>query len=564
MAQKNKIYDAFITKDESAEYDRLAVDLFDLPYDKFDSKHPLEIWGDVDMGKQKKGVEWPDLSNVIIENDFNCSGFKITSDTVLPMSMEGLICLHSINDLGVLIGKLNKDVKAVVVRRAILNDVKNGKEPALSNALEFIRTYPTIEVLDENEKYSLRDALREYENSRTKSVSAPRLKKQEQQPEQIPQKTSQWLSGEEVMAICKNKSELCRGCDDDRLKRYIKRARSASDIIKISVQECMQNGQKIKCFHQDDIERVIQYVAVLVNEDVYRSSVKQKPQSAVSDKKSETIAKNASVKVDLLPTTEIKKYIPKSVWKSICKAANDNKALLISVLQEINKINVVPSETHGKKVFYVKDGQVQMSSFVDFKNCWRLTQSLGTLCDRQRIVWSYNIDNQLIAIGFVDEHDSKGSSDYKSLIRSKHQYKLSDFGECYEVTELIKQLQSDGRGDPSGPDSSGVSDVHKVSSMPEKSASNTDAPTSDACNPNALYSIGMRLNDVLYDLTIQQNQMIEIINVKPNTAELLKATQKLKKILERKRQLEILAQRFEQIADSARNTITSLTKNKTK
>ena len=70
MAQKGNTYDAFIGLDESGQYKTVAVDLFNLPYDEFDSLHPLEIWGNVDMGRQKKGVKWPDLSNVIIENDF--------------------------------------------------------------------------------------------------------------------------------------------------------------------------------------------------------------------------------------------------------------------------------------------------------------------------------------------------------------------------------------------------------------------------------------------------------------------------------------------------------------
>ena len=91
----------------------MIVDMLDLPHDMFSAEKPLHIDADVNMGKGKK-APLPDFSNVIIKGVFDCSDFTISEDSVLPKGITGIICLHSIGNLSVLIGKLPKTVTKVV------------------------------------------------------------------------------------------------------------------------------------------------------------------------------------------------------------------------------------------------------------------------------------------------------------------------------------------------------------------------------------------------------------------------------------------------------------------
>ena len=86
MAKQNKLYSVeYMQEGQPVRQD--GVDIFDLPYDKFDERNPLVILGDVEMRAGKK-QSWPDLRDVVIDGDFDCGQFKITPDTVLPMGFK--------------------------------------------------------------------------------------------------------------------------------------------------------------------------------------------------------------------------------------------------------------------------------------------------------------------------------------------------------------------------------------------------------------------------------------------------------------------------------------------
>ncbi|MBP3397516.1 MAG: hypothetical protein J6K82_01145 [Alphaproteobacteria bacterium] len=554
MAQKGNTYDAFIGLDESGQYKPVAVDLFNLPYDEFDSLHPLEIWGDVDMGRQKKGVKWPDLSNVIIENDFNCSGFKIESDTVLPRSMAGLICLHSINDLGVLIGKLNPDVEAVVVRRAILNDVKNGREPGLSNALEFVRVYPNINVVDEDEKINLKDILQERENAKSaaKSLDVP-LKSSKKLPSQaLPSKTDEWLTIEEMADLCTSKSDVVAACSADIVLRYVKKARSCWESASINVQDCVRHdGAKIKCIHRDSCDAVLGKVVQLIQEDNARQERKESKKSTKATEKKQAkqeLYPKKQGKVDLPKVTKIKKYIPKNIWKDICSAAGKNKVVLLSVLQEIERINVMPTDTQGRKVVYVEDGVAKVSMLVDFKNSYRLTQSMGVLFDKPRIVWSV-CDDEFVAIDFFADHLGNDCEKYHAAIRDKTQYLSINFATCFSVTDLIKEAAGSGNG---GADFDTGNDGEFVDKTENKNYSHDGHVQNSVTNvsePDVLYSVRHEWAEKYQCVQDTQRKILaEIISNPDNTDGMIKSTRKLHQLLLYKKSIEELMRRFDSLS----------------
>ncbi len=164
MAKDNKCLASWIDK-ETGENTIGFIDIFDIPYDIMDTECGLAIWGNLELGRCKNR-EWPDLSNVYVSGAFNCSDFTIGPDTVLPQEMRLLDCSHAISDLEVLNDKLPATVSTIIVRTAILNNIKNDKNGALDIARRFADKYSSITVTDG--KRTLEDIFYEIEQKKAK------------------------------------------------------------------------------------------------------------------------------------------------------------------------------------------------------------------------------------------------------------------------------------------------------------------------------------------------------------------------------------------------------------
>ena len=297
MAQKN-MYKATINFDGGT--DILDVDMLNLPYDMFGPKFPLEIQGDVDMGKGK-GRDLPDMANVIIRGAFDCSTCTITSETILPGGITELVCKHSIGGLDVLVGKLPDSVQKVVVRSAVFSAIKEcfkksaQDDTDYKNATKFIEVYPNIVVTDG--KKTLIDVIKEHtekvEPVKATPVStapvAPRLELQ----------TDQWLSVNDLVPICEEKlgPDLLARLDKE-LKRYIRQVLNVKSAVKIESREMQRSdGTCIKCIRKED--------ASLVVEQIIESILAQD-----KSEQKETKAKKASAKTSVAPkvSTESRKY----------------------------------------------------------------------------------------------------------------------------------------------------------------------------------------------------------------------------------------------------------------
>ena len=85
--------------------DVLDVDMLNLPYDMFGPEFPLEIIGSVDMGKCK-GQPLPDMTDVVVYGEFDCSTCAINADTVLPKEISTLININELYRILNLIKKI--------------------------------------------------------------------------------------------------------------------------------------------------------------------------------------------------------------------------------------------------------------------------------------------------------------------------------------------------------------------------------------------------------------------------------------------------------------------------
>ena len=237
----------------------MIVDLLDLPHDMFSAEKPLHIDADVNMGKGKK-APLPDFSNVIIKGVFDCSDFTISEDSVLPKGITGIICLHSISNLSVLIGKLPKTVTKVVVRPSVLNAIIKNKNNELEIAKQFADTYPNIQVTDDKKLYLSEIIQQKEKTTVTEKVKAQKTETKEKT--QLSSKTDDWLSMDEIFEICVTNPAITNLIPEDKIEREIRAAKSKASYIDVTVQKMLRphDGIAIDCIHSNDVQKIINFI----------------------------------------------------------------------------------------------------------------------------------------------------------------------------------------------------------------------------------------------------------------------------------------------------------------
>lgn len=482
MAQKTVTFLASLGNDQDTILDR--VDIFDLPYDKMSADNRLMIMQDVSLGNSKKPV-WPDMTFVDIFGKLDCGKYSITPDTILPGAFTSLDCSYAIQDLGVLIGKLPPECGVVTIRHALFNNIKSNKDGALDIARRFMAMYPNVTVTDG--KITLRDLVTEIDSaSHTTQPVTPISVRPVQSPEL---KTDQWCSTEEVADYCRDVSPLIAQLVDKDLNRLIQQARSSRSNLKLNIAEKLRqtDGAKIMCVHRDDVPRVADYVLRSMSATQERAQHK----AASKTKKSSVTTTESAPAKPVKPTnvyyigdravkiTKIKKYISKSAWGQVRAKCGTNTADLLRILNDVNDININPTDTRGDQVVYVKDGQVRVSPTIQFKNANCLTQGFGTLDDRPRLVWGIS-GNVLVCQDFFPAHERVPK--YKDCLRNINiDASKLNLDEFLSVPDLIKELSGPRDGDGMALDCVDPVEVKKDEvSTPVDSDSKTVTPLAES------------------------------------------------------------------------------------
>ena len=467
MAKQINKYEAVIFQD--GQPTPILVDIHNLPYDSFDVTNPISIMGNVDLGKSKNHA-WPDLSAVIINGSLDCSDFPITAKTVLPLTFKKLVCKFSINDLGVLIGRLPMGVSQVVVRTALLNSVRKNKDGALDIAHRFVRAYPNVTVTDE--KQTLADVIAEIDRAASATSVEKTAKQQTVEPD-IATKTDEWLDVSELVTRCAAASDEIAALPRDAQERYVRIARSAKVRLNLKTGQFKRpsDGATVQCVHVDCVPLLVNYILSSIAEqeeariakDATKSVEKQpaKTVKPVQTKKKSTYFFGS----EPVKQIKIKKYISKSAWGQIRAKVGDNTGALLRVLQDIEDINIDPAKAHttAGQVGFIKDSQVQVSPTVTFKNGRCLTQGFGTLDDRPRLVWGI-CGHSFVCQDFFPTHEGKAKLKYNQLLREINILASDlDLSEYLLVSDLIKEL-SDTR---TSADAVAAEPVAKTEIVPE-------------------------------------------------------------------------------------------------
>lgn len=387
----------------------MIVDLLDLPHDMFSAEKPLHIDADVNMGKGKK-APLPDFSNVIIKGVFDCSDFTISKDSVLPKGITEIICLHSISNLSVLIGKLPKTVTKVVVRPSVLNAVIKNKNNELEIAKQFADTYPNIQVTDDKKLYLSEIIQQKEKPTVTEKVKAQKTETKEKT--QLSSKTDDWLSMDEIFEICVTNPAITNLIPEDKIEREIRAAKSKASYIDVTVQKMLRphDGIAIDCIHSNDVQKIINFIIEKANdraskqqtEKVKKESKKQ-PKQPVEQQTIQQPKLYVGTK-EVQPIV-IKKYIKKNIWDLIKKhCGKTNYAKQLSFLRDIEQINIQPISTQGDSVCYIQDGTTRKSINVFLKNSKCLTQRYDKTDERPRTIW-YMKGDTFIASEYFADHE---------------------------------------------------------------------------------------------------------------------------------------------------------------
>lgn len=441
---KPRLYDATLMIGE--ESTTLRVDILNLPYEKFHGVSPLLISGDVSLGSPKEKV-LPDFSWVVIDGAFDCSYFKVLPDTILPRGITSLICKGSIDSLADLIGILPDSVQSITVKPKVLNEIVAGSH-AYDAAVKFMQMYPHIVVV--GGVHTLQGVMDSIHNSRPAPQKTPELAPA---AKGTPEKTSDWLSTEELTDKCIAGSEIIASIDSDVLRRYIKQARSAKAVLPIRKQEMKSGDSNIVCVHKDGVPAIIEYIEGLIIADQQRAEknnakkkAKQKQsKTSVAAPQGQKPADSAFYVGDKqVKPVKLKKYILDSVWKDIQTECGKNMGLLRQILADIDVINIVPKKYSAGSVFYVQDGVLIKSKSIEYKSMRCICEGFLSKKSAQRIVWGVT-GTKLIAQYFFASHDGEKSRvEYNNTIDTIDVE--TDFAACPEkyllLSDLIAELNS--------------------------------------------------------------------------------------------------------------------------
>lgn len=455
MTKPARLYTAMITKSDETFFHQ--VDIFNLPYNEFDEQCPLVISDDVDMGKSKKR-DWPDLSNVIMFGTFDCSNFAITPETPMPRKFKRLICRFSIKDLGDLIGLLPAGVKSVVVRSALMNNIKKNKDNALATARQFVTMYPNVNVTDE--KQTLADILHGIDHI-SEPVAGQATCQKINPGEKYAIKSDPWLDTTELAVRCAALSDKIASLTEESRRRYVRMARSSKVGLNLKTAYLRRptDGEIVRCTHQDSAPTCVDYILGCLFEQeqdigLLKSVQKHDNNEVTTKQQTQTTLPTSTEQkmffgADEVRPIVIKKYISKSAWTQIRAKCACSTSELLRLLNDIECINVDPASTKGASVVYVQNGLVHKSRTVKFKSVHCLCQGFGSKDNRSRLVWGMS-GNIFVCQKFFADHST--NYDYQRYIRDLDvDMSALDLSEFFYVPDLINDL-SGGREDTSDKD----------------------------------------------------------------------------------------------------------------
>ncbi|MBR5903989.1 MAG: hypothetical protein IKZ49_00455 [Alphaproteobacteria bacterium] len=437
MTSKVKLYKAQIGNK------KLKVDINNLPYGEFNSENPLvileKITVDTPFEKQidfanvkfKEGIEIPqkDMSikrDPIFEEMVGLGG-KIDKEFLKnPFARRVMTLVFDVRDYEIPESEKPKEqVKQEVVKKE--KPVKKAKK---TKTEEPVVVEEPVVAKPVDEKPVVTDVVPVLVAEEQVDV-VPVLVEKEQiivEPITTPIKTSDFVSINDIFKICvANPYIKSFDLSDNELEQEIRKIFKTFDN---DFYADSKTNSKVKCIAASNIAELIKKLQAVLQKSAHkRVAIKQKTDEKQTKKQAQKEAEEkrkhlvSSKSVALLPIV-IKKYIPKKLWKDICRECGNDKSMQKMILENISllntDINETPSSTHIQIINPQTSERYTLSS-IKRKSAYCIVQTIsGNIhTDGKRIIYTYLPDDKiLVCTGIFSEHSkAKNANGYKILCK---------------------------------------------------------------------------------------------------------------------------------------------------
>lgn len=527
MAHNKLIVSTIQQKNE--EYQKVDIDLFEY-LENTGSKAPVLVVSDIILPKGKRNP-LPDFSGIFTDSViFNSNDWRITNQSKLPGGISELICLYSIASLDDLIGVLPDSVNTVHVRNKILNNITKD---TIESAQRFTSVYPAVSVFDER-RNSLQQRIAELSNDK-EPVLVEQKKDKKNTKNNTPIKTDEWISKDDFINCVRAEGQFSE-LNDECLERYFKMARSKKSGLNItSIDMLRSDGVQVSCVKKQDMYLIVKYIyeALTQAQKQKEKTVKSREKAVVSqDTLSQPTSNNSEqgcyFDAKKVVKTKVNKYIHKQIIDSI---HNGNRAIFLKVLQTIDLLNVIPTDTKGNKVCYINDKNV-LVPIPDLK-----LKSVKCICQAMpnnnaaRIVWAIQ-GNDLIAFEYFAKHeDSRAEVAYKECIRKIQLNNIPDIKDCKNVKDLIEEYSNTD-------DQSILDNSNKKSNSSKNKKICKSNKTSDTSQWSDVTSVAYEIHEQYLDTKIAVMRLILKLEAEENTDKKIQYADSLAELLRLQKGLE--------------------------
>ncbi len=448
---------------------------------------------DIILPRKKNRIILPDFTDVYMEEDGAtlCTGnYRVDAASVFPDGISALDLSGSVfnfSDLCCL--KVPDSVSCIYLDSFVFSKLRNPHE--LLKAYEFRKSHPGVVVTDgktdnlfdllysydqefKNEyKGSLEeclDLLKQMEeedrkiqvlqqeldelDKLTASPEPQNKKPQTRQQEtvvvapveQIPEKTPDYLSRRELVVLFKQRYPEYKHISDKDLNRVLRKATSRKLELNLDVKYMRLNNDVVSCVSEKCVDVLFKFVwRALIPQ---QNSVQKTPVAApvvpvasADDKTQPVTEQKYYFKDKEVKKHNFKTYILRSVYSEVVSLCGKNTDDLLTLLNNIQKINVHPNSTPGNVVIAIENDKVIDVKNIEFKKQGCLAQGLGNQNNRPRIVWYYD-DEKIVGVCCFSDHtgQSKNRAAYLKAIRNGDLSKV-DMSNACELSVYIKGLK---------------------------------------------------------------------------------------------------------------------------
>ena len=413
---------------------KLKVDIYDLPYAEFNAENPLVILDKVIIDEKSAtntnltnvkfagGIEFATLvlqqSNESAKEALIIKPFNITYEEYLeaPFARRNLTLDFDAMDYHVESEKPKpvKEQKPVVAKPVKKEKKKKTvSEPVVEKApIESV-----IALVESVAKSKEKQATAKVAETEQKTVQPVPV-----QPVETKNiKNSDVLSIDDIMKICLRNEFIMRfNLPETKLEQEIRKIFKTFQVKYYT--EPVTNA-KVKCISSSNIGSLVKKLQETLAKMSYKTpSIQQRKAEEQPEPEPQKRKQLVSRKeISIVPIT-IKKYIPKRLWKAICKSCGKHEMLKKAVIDNIRSLNADLNETYGSGHIQIIDMTTEARrplAYIKRKDGYCIVQSVTDTLnkDNKRIVWTYLPQKHIyVCTAFFLEHTkTKKGNDYERV-----------------------------------------------------------------------------------------------------------------------------------------------------